>query len=347
MEDPDLYTSEVWNLDDLVARSPRFHHVMRTPMSNCLETGIQWYANTGEPLIIEGLHNHPDWRHVIFNLDWFVEHGQKSIPVRHVKSRKDSELSIEHFVSHSRNAVRSQETEPPDLFYAKDAECPEAWHEWLDASGVVPASLLPYGPDDIFQNLPHSARVETLMCYLGVGGTLTPCHKDLCASSGQNIMMYTEDSASAFWFMTKSCDAPTVAEYFQSLRHELEQESYTITVDELARAPFDVFIAEQKLGDLVLVPPRSCHQVVNHGGMSVKMSWSRMTLRGAATALRHELPVYHRMCRKEVYRIKSTIHCTMLAITRTLRAQLSENGSLKFVEFVSTATSVALCLARI
>lgn len=137
-------------------------------------------------------------------------------------------------------------------------------------------------------------RVETLMCYLGVGDTFTPCHKDLCASSGQNIMCYTENAGSSFWFMTESSSAPAAADYFHELGQELDLETHVVTVEELEKAPFRVYIEEQKLGDMVLVPPRSCHQVVNYGGITIKTSWSRMTLPGLTAAFYHELPIYRR-----------------------------------------------------
>lgn len=132
------------------------------------------------------------------------------------------------------------------------------------------------------------------MCYLGIGDTFTPCHKDLCASSGQNLMCYTENGGSSFWFMTESSSAAAAADYFHDLKQELDLETHVATVEELADAPFKVYLTEQKLGDMVLVPPRSCHQVVNHGGVTIKTSWSRMTLDGLATAFHHELPVYRR-----------------------------------------------------
>lgn len=138
------------------------------------------------------------------------------------------------------------------------------------------------------------ARVETLMCYLGSGDTFTPCHKDLCASFGHNLMCYTEDGASAFWFMTESSAALPMGKYFQSLGQELDLESHAMSVEEFAAAPCSIYITEQKVGDLVLVPPRSCHQVVNHGGLTVKMSWSRMTIKSTRVALHHELPIYRR-----------------------------------------------------
>jgi hypothetical protein len=132
------------------------------------------------------------------------------------------------------------------------------------------------------------------MCYFGIGDTYTPCHKDLCASSGQNLMCYTEHGSSSFWFMTKGSDCSKVANYFHKMKNELDHEAHVMSLSDLEEAPFDIYIIEQKLGDLVLVPPRSCHQVVNSGKMSAKMSWSRMTLSGLAAAFYYELPLYRR-----------------------------------------------------
>jgi hypothetical protein len=69
-------------------------------------------------------------------------------------------------------------------------------------------------------------------------------------------MCCTEDEGSSFWFMTSPSDCGTVTDYFRKLGHELDWEDHVATVEELADAPFDVYILEQKLGDLVLVPPR-------------------------------------------------------------------------------------------
>jgi hypothetical protein len=75
------------------------------------------------------------------------------------------------------------------------------------------------------------------MCYIGVSDTFTPCHKgrsaavqkfcflltldpDLCASSGHNLMCYTEKGGSSFWFMTATSSANAAAEYFQNVLNE-------------------------------------------------------------------------------------------------------------------------------
>jgi len=157
-------------------------------------------------------------------------------------------------------------------------------------------------------NLPDSGQVQTLMCYLGVGDTFTPFHKDPCGSIGQNIMVYTESGGSSFWFMTEGSHALELAQYFQELGHVLDWETYVATIEDLKNAPFPVYIAEQTLGDMIIVPPKVGHQVVNYGGISIKVAWSRMSISSLKISLYEELPLYRRVCRAETYKVKAIIH---------------------------------------
>lgn len=323
---PHKIQAKDWSLEHLLSNT-NFRSVRRVsallPTSRLLHE-LESHERDGLPLIIEGWHKHPQWPKDLFDMEWLLKHcGHHKWHVRNVRDRSDKEITLADFIQWSRDRVSCSASEDADdeLLYGKDAPCPPEWRDWVTKSDILPAVLRPYGPTDLLRNLTESENVESLMCYLGVGDTFTPCHKDLCASSGQNIMCYTEDGGSSFWFMTASSDAPAAGEYFQrKIGQELDWEAHVVTVDEFAGAPFQVFVAEQKLGDLVLVPPRSCHQVVNHGGLTVKTSWSRMTLRGLETALYHELPIYRRVCRPEQYRVKYILYRTLLQRTAEIKA---------------------------
>lgn len=99
------------------------------------------------------------------------------------------------------------------------------------------------------------------MCYLGVGDTYTPAHKDSSASTGQNLMVYTspisprDDSSSetqfgdildlgetsSFWFLSASEDSSEASDWFlNSLGQELDLESHAVTLDEFKSANFPV-----------------------------------------------------------------------------------------------------------
>ncbi|KAG6814509.1 hypothetical protein H0H92_000034 [Tricholoma furcatifolium] len=281
-----------WSLKDILENNKNFQPVPRYSLTDATQA-IQAFEADGIPLIIQGLHEESKWLKKEFEPDWLLEHGQKEINVRNVHNWADKRIPSSEFIENCRAAPELTTIRlaiEQERLYGKDAECPQMWNDWLHESQVVPPYLTPNHVD----NLLLSYHVETLMCYLGIGDTFTPCHKDLCASSGQNLMCYTEKNGSSFWFMTKEADAPEASKYFQQLNQELDHETHVMTIEQLADAPFDVYVAEQKLGDLVLVPPRSCHQVVNYGGLTIKTSWSRMTLKGLETAYYHELPIYRR-----------------------------------------------------
>lgn len=167
------------------------------------------------------------------------------------------------------------------------------------------------------------------MLYVGTGGTLTAAHKDPCASLGQNLMCDSKDGGTSYWFMTRSSDAAAASKYFHTLDNELDEENRELTPEEFAAAPFDVFVAEQKRGDLVLVPRRSCHQVMNNGGLTVKMSWSRMTVDSLVAGFHYELPIYRRVCRRETYRVRLTTHRALVRYSERMRAALGSLSEMR------------------
>ncbi|KIJ69258.1 hypothetical protein HYDPIDRAFT_81059, partial [Hydnomerulius pinastri MD-312] len=303
-----LITTLDWDIKEIIASSPNFYPITRAHYSSrAAETCIREYEKTGIPYIINGWRRHPQWPKSMFNVEWLRKNGDQNPTVRNVHTWTDFKLPVSEFIEKLRQSSVYAGDDEQERLYGKDGECPAAWTEWL-TGGVIPETLLFDGSNDLLKFLPDTVRVATLMCYMGIGDTFTPFHKDLCASSGHNLMCYTERSGSSFWFMTKASAAPQVASYFHQLGQEVDLETHVVTIEELAKAPFDIYVGEQQLGDLVLVPPRSCHQVINKGGITIKTSWSRMTLDGLQTALWHELPIYHRVCRQEIYKVKSNIY---------------------------------------
>ncbi|KAK0459872.1 uncharacterized protein EV420DRAFT_294805, partial [Desarmillaria tabescens] len=211
------FTTRDWSLEGLLKQGKRFFPIPRVSAvgGQSLEDILQRYDGDTKPLVIEGWHKHPGWLGQKFSLEWLREHGQKNIAVRNIHDWSDRTVPLEEFAKHCRSTPCFLTPGETVRWYGKDAECPADWYEWLHKSGVIPSRLLPDDPRNCLTNLPKSAAVETLMCYLGIGETFTPCHKDLCASSGHNLMCYTENDGSSFWFMTKGSDALKVAEYFR------------------------------------------------------------------------------------------------------------------------------------
>ncbi|KAL1674461.1 hypothetical protein EV122DRAFT_269454 [Schizophyllum commune] len=318
-------STKEWSFDDIVASSDNFHPVKRVRYDSDLTLALDEYKKSDIPLIIEGWHVSDAWDHELLSLNWFAKHAGlpgDRIDVRNVHTWTDDSIPLHEFIAKSRSIGPAVVEGEGERLYGKDAICPAAWSDWLHNCSDIPRQVLPDDQSNILNALPESSRVEHLMCYLGVGDTFTPMHKDLCASYGHNLMTYTENGGSSYWFMTRGRDAQQVAEYFHDLQQELDHENYVISLEELRRAPFPVYIVEQKVGDMVFVPPRSAHQVVNSGGITVKTSWSRMEFGSLGVALFNELPIYRRVCRRETYKVKSLVHHFLLRTAQLLEDQL-------------------------
>ncbi len=108
-------------------------------------------------------------------------------------------------------------------------------------------------------------------------------------------MTYADEDAFSVWFFTHSDDAFAVANHISgNFGSELDWEATFLSPENFAQFPCKVYVCEQRLGDLVLVPRRSCHQVVNFGGLTQKISWSRMTPHSIKEAIQEEIPIYRR-----------------------------------------------------
>ncbi|KAJ3787428.1 hypothetical protein GGU10DRAFT_288318, partial [Lentinula aff. detonsa] len=310
-----VLTCKGWTLDNLLKMHKNFLAGDRVPVSKTTEEVIATFDAKGIPAVIEGLQHLPGWKDDLLNVDCLADDSSiEKVPVRNIHNNVDTKLSLLDFIERTRNASPFVQPGESERLYGKDLETPQSWIDWLHRGNVVPSCLLPT-TDNLLVHLPESAKVDTLMSYIGTGDTFTPSHKDLCASHGQNLMCYTENDGSSFWFMTRRQDARAVADYFHNkLEHDIDHESYVTSVEDFARAPFPVYVIEQKLGDLVIVPRTSCHQVVNHGGLTVKVSWSRMSLKSISQAVYYELPLCRRVCRPETYRVRLTLYYTIRAL---------------------------------
>jgi hypothetical protein len=230
--------------------------------------------------------------------------------------------------------------------YLKDIDAPDAWAEHL--KDALPETIFylnecieprtggdgairepnEYGQmrfgrgaataGDLMSSLPPDMRALNMMCYIGHEGTYTPAHREMCASLGHNIMVETsgnehgEKAGSSIWFMTETKEREVVSEYFLSmLGHDIEVENHFAQINAWKKAPFNVWVVEQKLGDLILVPPLAPHQVWNRGTRTMKAAWNRTTVDTLELAIHEALPRARMVCRDEQYKNKAIVYFTL------------------------------------
>src|SRR5271154_7098899 len=98
------------------------------------------------------------------------------ISVRDLLKCQDIRMSLSSYLSRIpsladqgvRIEVDSKE-KAPRRHYAKDMDCPVEWQEAL--AQVLPPEFNYLGAHDLMTKLPHEARAQNMLVYLGHGGT--------------------------------------------------------------------------------------------------------------------------------------------------------------------------------
>ncbi|KAG0250330.1 hypothetical protein BG011_008421 [Mortierella polycephala] len=219
----------------------------------------------GMPLIIENWHKRPKWIRDLFTFSFLKEnHGDDVITCKDLRDGTDTNLQFKDYISgvHGFRHDKSR-IQPPSnqLLYAKDVSCPEYWHDHL-MNDIIPPFLAYRRAHDLNSYSLDSAA-ENLMVYIGQHGTWTPAHFDHCGTVGHNIMTWADKDSYSIWFIVATKDRTKVESLLQSLGRTMEFENYFLSVEDFAKADFPVYVAQQRPGDLVLIPSLGYHQVAN------------------------------------------------------------------------------------
>ncbi|KAF4436990.1 hypothetical protein F53441_13138, partial [Fusarium austroafricanum] len=326
----------------------------------------------GKPLVIDG------WDGVLpkslFDVGWLEKTYDKAQEnVRDITAGTDIPMTTGHYLRSMRQLANQWtptnfRDERRQRLYLKDIDCPPEWHDALqkvihpnlfylnenasEAGGSRQnedafrdeAAAAPAG--DLMSSLPVEMRAQNLMCYIGHEGTYTPAHREMCASLGQNIMVEAsedekgEKPGSSVWFMTESKDREVVREYFLSmLGHDIEIEKHFAQINAWKKAPFDVYVVEQRVGDFILIPPLAAHQVWNRGTRTIKVAWNRTTAETLELALHEALPKARLVCRDEQYKNKAIIFFTLEKYYRQLQ-NLEESAEMASMSFLGLGQDI-------
>ncbi|KAK2871675.1 hypothetical protein FQN49_002944 [Arthroderma sp. PD_2] len=347
---------------ELVESTPNFEPVSRIHCDAIDEQGTKKFEQLvkahvikgGKPLVVEGYQSRLEkW---IFSSRWLKDnHGSKVEIARDLTQKTNVPLTIQHYLS-SMSGLTDQldatNYKDPNCqrMYLKDIDCPPVWHEKL--RGLLPPflyylneSVEPNGEGvatagDLMSNLPDEMRALNMQCYIGHEGTYTPAHQEMCATAGHNIMVETSTGAvengkatkpgSSIWFMTESADFKVVSEYWLStLGHDIDIEDHFAQINAWKTAPFKTWVVEQKVGDLILIPPLAPHQVWNRGTRTMKVAWNRTTIDTLDLALSEALPRARMVCRDEQYKNKAIVYFSLKKYSGLL-AKATTHAGLRF-----------------
>ncbi len=234
---------------------------------------------------------------------------------------QDKDLTYGEFAAYLEQQAPGEDVSSLPLYYGKDLHPPLEWVEATQRN--LPKQFLEKEGGDLLACPDNPAFApETLMTYLGVNGTYTCAHFDLCATLGHNLLLDSDPGPTSIWFMMRSCDHAAASKFWKENGGSLEKDNCFLSWDVLAYAPFPVYVVLQGKGDFVLVSSDGAHQVFNKG-RNVKISWNRFPPSCIEAAYWRVLPRYRDVGRSETYRIVGLAYHGMNEWRRLVEAELA------------------------
>jgi hypothetical protein len=115
----------------------------------------------------------------------------------------------------------------------------------------------------------------------------------------------------ALWCVFRPCDAADVDAVWRSYGSHLGDDNCFIPLPVIATSGVETILVEQRVGDLILLPPRAPHQVLNQNGRTAKIAWNTLTakcIEGSYDILNE----YRKVGKDQTYRVKSVAYYALM-----------------------------------
>ena len=89
---------------------------------------------------------------------------------------------------------------------------------------------------------------------------------------------------------------------------------YNLNTDEMLKADFPIYAYDQRVGDLVVFPPATAHQVWNPSTLSTKMVWNILHPLSLEVGFQNVQPSFNRLCHPDLARTNLSLACAMMSL---------------------------------
>ncbi|KAL1966395.1 hypothetical protein VTN77DRAFT_4537 [Rasamsonia byssochlamydoides] len=263
----------------------------------------------GHPFVIKGFNRLPEWDEKLFSIEGLIECStRKNIPIRNCTTGRDLSFTLRKFADAARQSYREFRN-----FYARDLQCPP---EWLDqCRKLLPPELQYDGRADLFQWLPPCARSEVMMAYVGSEGSSSGFHRCFSSTVALNLLVESMDRP-VICFGTDFASQVKYDSFMAAKGASPHVDWLNLSPDELMKADFPIYVCEQEVGDVVVFPPATAHQVWNVGTLSTKMVWNILHPLSLEAGLNYVQPPFNRLCHPDVARTNLSLACAMLSLVK-------------------------------
>eukprot|EP01119_Soliformovum_irregulare_P018213 TRINITY_DN5538_c0_g1_i4.p1 TRINITY_DN5538_c0_g1~~TRINITY_DN5538_c0_g1_i4.p1 ORF type:complete len:1396 (-),score=273.74 TRINITY_DN5538_c0_g1_i4:1025-5212(-) len=261
----------------------------------------------------------------MFGWDWLKKNfGHQAVHVVDNKTLTSlPDWSMSDYVDFISKATPSRDDR---VLYAPEVMCPGAWKEFV---GSKLPEFFTKCSNDLLGDLLPQLQSNTLHSSIATEDTYLPATLLLQATLYHSLMVYAEEHASTLWFVVASHDRDKAIQYWKDCSSDsakLYQHPQWATLHHLHRAPFPVYLIDQREGDLVLLPPHTVHQIAHCGGKAIHIAWETMPPPIASAAYWEGLPLLRAMGTPEHNRIKASVYYALIKRLQVVEAAKTAAG---------------------
>lgn len=242
-----------------------------------------------------------------FGIERLIELStKKNIPIRNCSTGRDLSFTLKKFADSARQSFPEFQN-----LYARDLQCPQEWLE--QCRKILPTEIQWGGRLDLFQWLPQCARSEVMMAYIGSEGSSSGFHRCFSSTVALNLLVESDDRP----VVCIGTDFGSQKKYdsFISARGVSPHLDWlNLGVEELLEADFPLYAYDQRVGDLVVFPPATAHQVWNPSTLSAKLVWNILHPLSLEVGFQYVQAPFNRLCHPDVARTNLSLACAMLSL---------------------------------
>ncbi|RMZ87507.1 hypothetical protein DV736_g5266, partial [Chaetothyriales sp. CBS 134916] len=233
---------------------------------------LQRRLRAGQPFALSDFEKLDEWQpenssigdKLSFGIESLIELStKKNIPIRNCTTGRDLSFTLRKFADNARQSFPEFQ-----YLYARDLPCPKEWLERCQK--LLPTELQWSGRLDLFQWLPPCARSEVMMAYVGSQGSSSGFHRCFSSTVALNFLVEADDHPVVC--IGTDFDSQKKYDAFMTARGVSPHlDWHDLSSDEMLQADFPIYVYNQRVGDLVVFPPATAHQIWNPSTLTTKM----------------------------------------------------------------------------
>lgn len=153
-----------------------------------------------------------------------------------------------------------------------------------------------------------------MMAYVGSEGSSSGFHRCFSSTVALNLLVESEEGKPIVCIGTDFESQEKYDRFIGRKGVSPHLDWYNLGEEEMLKADFPLYAYDQQVGDLVVFPPATAHQVWNPSMLCTKMVWNILHPLSLEVGFRNVQPSFNRLCHPDLARTGLSLACAMMSL---------------------------------